>query len=254
MRNALKVLLVVALAIPTLASAAISSTKHNLTSTGPAGGAIFTDGADQCMFCHLVHDASTTKKALWARADPTAAAFSAGTTVAGTTLPATAAALGDGSKQCLSCHDGSVAVNTVASTSTTIWAATTTTSTRFTAAGNLFKLNATSLSYMASLNGQHPVGIPYPGSTVGTVSSAAAAAEYSAVKTSGCGPGVATCLNSTIANAGNATKLYGTVGAYSVECGSCHEAHKADVGGNFLNFLRVSKADTNGRCGACHIK
>ena len=68
MRNALKVLFVVAFAIPTMASAAIGNTKHNLSSTGP-GTVKFTDaGVDMCRFCHMPHNANTTQGALWARA------------------------------------------------------------------------------------------------------------------------------------------------------------------------------------------
>ena len=89
MRNALKVLFVVAFAIPTMASAAISNTKHNLSSTGP-GTVKFTDaGVDMCRFCHMPHNADTTQGALWARpssAGATAAFTPPAATAAGTAL------------------------------------------------------------------------------------------------------------------------------------------------------------------------
>jgi hypothetical protein len=104
---------------------------------------------------------------------------------------------------------------------------------------------------MATLNGQHPVGIPFAGQT----GSLAVAAEYGTAATAGCASGVPVCVvGATTPAAGAFIKLYGAAGAYQVECSSCHEPHTENVGGNFPFFLRVSGAITNGRCGACHKK
>jgi predicted CXXCH cytochrome family protein len=251
MRNALKVLLVLAFAIPTMASAAISSTKHNLSATGT--GLHFTDTtADMCKFCHIVHNASTTGTALWGRAYSATSlpAFTTATTVAGTALPQTYAALGDATTKCLSCHDGTVALNTtvnrlgtttVVAASNTIAAGTSTATTVTVGSGVGL---ASGLGYFANLAGQHPVGIPFAGGT----GSSAATNEYAAFTTTGCA-GTVNCTTS--GTGGVYIKLYGTTAATAkVECGSCHEPHKSTE----PFFLRVPGTVANARCGSCHIK
>lgn len=254
MRNALKVLLVVALAIPTMASAVIANTKHNLTSTGP-GSVKFTDtSADMCRFCHLVHDANTTQGTLWARQAPTGPAYSTpNTTADGTPLDASNGLLGAGSQKCLSCHDGTVALNTVVNnvgTQLTVAAANTAQggAAITTVGSNVFLRGGT--TYLANLNGQHPVGIPFAGQT----GSLATVNEYGTASTNTC-TGVPVCVTgATTPAAGAFVKLFGSAGAYQVECGSCHEPHTENVGGNYPYFLRVSGTIVNGRCGACHKK
>ena len=253
MRNALKVLVVVAFAIPTMASALISNTKHNLTSTGP-GTLRFTDpSADMCKFCHLVHDANTTLGTLWARPNPTGVGFTTPTTTSdGTALDPTNAALGAGSQKCLSCHDGTVAMNTVINAALVYSQVATNAISGGTVSiigGNVFLRGST---YLSTLNGQHPVGIPFAGQT----GSQAVANEYGTAQIGGCAPGVPFCVTgSTTPAAGQFIKLFGTVaGTFQVECGSCHEPHTENVGGHYPFFLRVSGATVNGRCGACHKK
>ena len=251
MRNALKVLFVVALAIPTMASALISNTKHNLTSTGPGITKFSDPSADMCKFCHLVHDANTSQGTLWARPAPTGPAYSTpNRTSDGTLLPASNATIGAGSQKCLSCHDGSIAMNVVVNSlgQTQVVANT------LVAGGNTTPVGAgvalRGFTYMASLNGQHPVGIPFAGQT----GSAAVAAEYGTASVAGCN-GTPVCVaGATTPAAGAYIKLFGAAGAYSVECGSCHEPHTENVGNNYPFFLRVSGTIVNGRCGACHRK
>jgi hypothetical protein len=253
MRNACKVLFVVALAIPTLASAVISNTKHNLTSTGP-GTVKFTDtSADMCKFCHLVHDANVSNGTLWARPNPTGTAFTTpNATSDGTLLDATNALLGAGSSKCLSCHDGTVAMNTVIN-SGGVYASvaagnTAGGGTSIVAGANVFLRGPT---WMATLNGQHPVGIPFPGQT----GSLAVANEYGTASTTGCASGVPICVaGATTPTAGAQIKLFGAIGSAQIECSSCHEAHQENIGGNFPFFLRVSGTIANGRCGSCHKK
>lgn len=251
MRNALKVLFVVAFAIPTMASAAIGNTKHNLSSTGP-GTVKFTDtGVDMCRFCHMPHNANTTQGTLWARAAPTGTAFTTPTaTAAGTALPATNAALGVASQKCLSCHDGTVALNTTVNKFGTYTQVATTAAAGAnvtTVAGNVFL--AGTMMY-SNLNGQHPVGIPFAGVT----GSSAVANQYGAASTTGCQPGVPYCVSGASAGGGY-LKLFGTaVSNVTVECGTCHEPHTENVAGANPFFLRVPTSVTNGRCGGCHIK
>ncbi len=257
MRNALKVLFVVALAIPTLATATIASTKHNLT--GVANPIHFTDtSADMCKFCHVVHNATVANSvALWARQAPTGLSFVAVNTVAGTVLnTAGNGTLGAGSQKCLSCHDGSVALNTVVNRYGTSLVASN--ASLVAPAGNTASVGAgiglTSAARYANLAGQHPVSIPFGG--LAAAGSLAPASEYGNVSTTGCATGVQICvLGATNPTAGAKIKLYGAAASATVECGSCHEPHMENVASANPFFLRVSTADgANGRCGACHKK
>ncbi len=251
MRNALKVLLVVAFAIPSMASAAISNTKHNLSSTGP-GSVHFTDtAADMCRFCHMPHNADTTQGTLWARAAPTGAAFTTpNATANGTPLPATNGALGTASQKCLSCHDGTVALNTTVNkfgTVSTVAAANTIAGGNTTTVGNGVFLRG-NLQY-SNLNGQHPVGVPFAGQT----GSSAVNAQYGTASSTGCQPGIPECVSGA-SGGGAYLKLFANGAVFQVECCSCHEPHTENVAGANPFFLRVPTSVANGRCGGCHIK
>lgn len=239
MRKLLKVLFVVAFAIPTVASANLASSKHNLTASGT--GSVKTNSTgDACGFCHLVHNAQTTS-ALWGRNNPaTTTAFAAGnTTLNGTPLPTVQ---NSATLRCMSCHDGTVAMNVVTNkngVSTTLGAFTA--NANVSAAGMLL---SPSLAYLGStgLTGQHPVQIPYAGQTGGAPTSAG----YNPATATGCLGGAVNCVSGTTDGAN--VKLFGTTGALTVECASCHEPH-TDTNGF---FLRVPTAAN--RCIACHIK
>jgi predicted CXXCH cytochrome family protein len=91
------------------ARAAITGTAHDLSGAGYGTTQI-------CIFCHTPHNASTTLTApLWNHA-ATAATF---TLYASPTLNATVEQPGAVSKACLSCHDGTVAVDTYGTTTGT---------------------------------------------------------------------------------------------------------------------------------------
>jgi predicted CXXCH cytochrome family protein len=244
MRNALKVLFVLALAIPTLASAVVEGTKHNLSTSG-TGGVKFAYAGTSCAFCHVVHNANTMT-ALWARADGTGGGYTTTTTTAGTTLPA---ATSVGTKKCFSCHDGTVALNQVVKKGALVAVLPgnySGTAGLVSAATN--RLLPASVSYFASLEGQHPVGIPYVGSTAGGVVSQAAAAGYQPALTAGCAAGITVCVTG-VATEGTKVKLFGTTTTNaSIECASCHEPHESTN----AKFLRMNSAANY--CSACHIK
>ncbi len=95
---------VAALALPT-ASAAITGSPHDLSGQGW--------GTDQiCIFCHTPHNAQTTQTVpLWNHAT-TAATF---TLYSSSTLNAVPGQPTGASKACLSCHDGTVAIDSYGS-------------------------------------------------------------------------------------------------------------------------------------------
>lgn len=236
-------LLVLAALVPGMAFGAISTTKHNLSSGGPAGNITFST-TELCGFCHVPHNANTTL-ALWARAAPTGTGYSVTTqTTAGTPLPATSAATGTGSQRCLSCHDGTVALNVSLGLAAPALLADPNTRT---SAGGGGRVLSAGPDYFATLESQHPVGIPFPGNAA----SKANTAEYGSGSTTGCSAGIALCVTGGNAN-GASIKLEGTSAANAtLQCSSCHEPHKSTV----ATFLRVDPASSvNALCGACHVK
>lgn len=240
--------------LPALAFAQITNSKHDLTYTG---NSVYTTGQKSyvtaCSYCHQPHHSSSTR-GLWIREDPTLAVYTSTNTTAGTSLPTTTARLFD-SKRCLSCHDGSIAVNEIVnypvtsagpnlSAGTTSLIGTTTTSAG--AAGAGIVNAAGSLiggpGFLPSLEGSHPVSVPY--NLSGTLPG------YYQVQTTGCAAGIAACTSNGTAGGEVSLKpntFYGTA-AYTVECQSCHDPHYATSG----VFLRP--VGGGGLCSACHNK
>lgn len=100
------------------AFAGIAGTRHDL-SGGAAGGSTFTPvgTAELCVFCHTPHAADTgaTKPPLWNRDTSALAGYTMYNSVNSTTIDGFVAANPQGSISiaCLSCHDGTVAIDTV---------------------------------------------------------------------------------------------------------------------------------------------
>lgn len=262
MRNSLKLLAALAAIAPGLASATqIGTTKHNLAASG-TGTIHFTDQSDPCVFCHQPHNTVSAAGApLWARKSPTGAAWTAATTtLAGTALPTSNSTIDAPSQRCLSCHDGTVALNVITNsqgTASTVASNLASGASSYTTAlaTNQFALNTVGSTTFTNLTGQHPVGIPFPGSTTSLGASKADPTQFGTVATTGCIAGVPTCVTGGAAStAGAYIYLYGTAGAYSVECASCHNPHQDNVSGLTPHFLRVPSSISGGTCGACHIK
>ena len=109
-------LLLALLAELAFAQALVKDTKHNLSATAitnpiraAAGGT-----TEICVFCHTPHGASTSGQ-LWNRALSTAT-YTPYTSDYLTGLGYPTAALGNSSRLCLSCHDGTVALGSVFNT------------------------------------------------------------------------------------------------------------------------------------------
>ena len=121
-----------ALGISSAAVAAISGTSHDLSSVGSS--------SETCIYCHTPHSGSTSTFApLWNRADP-ASTF---TMYTSPTMDMTVAAAPQAqSLACLSCHDGSIAVDSFGG-----------------AAGSTF-INAGAI-VGPDLSTEHPVSVTY---------------------------------------------------------------------------------------------
>ena len=219
----------VALAVFGMAGAAVaqddvSTTKHNLAL---ATNAVYqTTTAQICVFCHTPHAASTTAKPLWNRED-SAAAYQMYNSTWSSTIDMTVAGSPQGvSLACLSCHDGTVALDAFQNAPGAGGGVVGSEGYAFVGAdaGNLFP--AASFAMLgADLRNDHPISVTYDNTVTGDTAFNA--------------PG--TFTNVTLANG-------------AVECSSCHNPHDADGPANdTAMFLRGTNA-ASALCLECHIK
>jgi hypothetical protein len=202
----------------------IAGSPHDFSGAGWSGGQI-------CVACHTPHGGNTTltDAPLWNHTVTTATY----TLYSSSTLNAGALAQPSGvSKLCLSCHDGTVAIDSFGGgAGTTVMSG----------------LKAVGSAAQGSLTNDHPIGLVYD-----TALSTADGALYD--------PGT---RNVTIGSGGTRTKS-GTVAGLMLfngrlECASCHDVHNTftandgavNTGGYPL--LRVSKAGS-AICLTCHNK
>jgi hypothetical protein len=266
----------------------IADTRHNLGSgAGPAGRNTTTNTAEVCVFCHTPHGGATTSpvplwnKRLGAEGVPGGGgSYTTYDTLQLPSLDGTVAPVGSISLACLSCHDGTQAMDNVINapgsggfladgggTDGRAWAWTgptvDTATGRMTNAGDRISMLGTDLS------NDHPIGIQYCG---GGLSGTGAAISGT------CRDSDFTLPQTQVVNGnqvfwvetGGAGKQRTDMPLYQratgglgplVECASCHDPHVATgqagppttgrVSGE--TFLRVSNAES-AVCRACHVK
>ena len=256
-----------------VATAGVATTKHNLGSTGTAGNNKFGGTTEVCVFCHTPHGANVSiavPAPLWNRNFTTATAYTTYASLGTTTLDGKVATTGSVSIACLSCHDGTQAMDIMINTpgsgtdpagfpATGAWSGTNQTAGKITGA-------YTNLG--VDLTNDHPIGIQYWGGGVkfdaqnGPCNDPdfklAPNLQYS---------GAGTSTMWWVETNGNTTRELTDLPLYTrsdtttydgllltggaqpyVECVSCHDPHN-----NNTTFLRVSN---NGSviCLACHTK
>jgi len=215
------------------AYALIGNSKHDLSSGSSAS--IKSSGTDQvCVFCHTPHNAMSTQ-VLWNHKASLNSSFSWGDTAtsAGTTLPT---ALSTRSMRCLACHDGSVGLGDVSNFGGAAVSLGMTGPSGALAGNNLADPYYL-VGSAGKLQGNHPVGIPYPGQ----------AAKYNNItsgNTAGTGYNAApsAAVLFTDSSAGN--------GGKGIECGSCHDVHNSTGAEKFLWKSNAGSA----LCLDCHAK
>ena len=96
------------------ALAGIANTRHNLSTTGPGGFVGVTAGtADICVFCHTPHAANLSVAApLWNKQN-SGATYTTFSTASSSTIDGTVLPVGSVSLACLSCHDGTQAMDNI---------------------------------------------------------------------------------------------------------------------------------------------
>lgn len=201
---------------PAVSLAVVAGGPHDMTTYG---------AGTPCSFCHHPHNGTTTRL-IWAHQNSAATFTWTGTTttLAGTTLPSIATSWTGSSRFCLSCHDGTLAIGAISingsTTDATVPAGT--------------KVGAShQLATTGSLNGNHPVAIPYPLATTSAYNGVTTAVALADI-------GVAYAAAPTI------VKLYGTGTNKGLECASCHDPHTGSAGEFFLRDVASTL------CGRCH--
>jgi predicted CXXCH cytochrome family protein len=208
----------------------IANSKHNLSASGP-GTIKATSETEICIFCHIPHNAKP-EAPLWNRTVTTAAYTMYNSdylTRAGYTMPSD---VGQRSRLCLSCHDGTVAVGSV-----------------YTVRGAAGPIAMQGTGYMTSaatgylgtdLQNDHPVSINYDTGINIVFGTGLRGMELRSP---------APPINP---KPYTGVKLYGAVAGTSqglVECTSCHDPH-LDTNTKFLVVSNTYGA----LCTTCHNK
>ena len=266
------------IAVP--ASAGIANTKHNLSPSSAAGNNKATVGTDElCVYCHTPHAADTTAPVpLWNKALGSLGGYTTYATLNSGSINGQILPVGSISLACLSCHDGTQAMDNIINAPGSggydvtgggagglgyTWAGT-----RVNAAGNLIN-TPTSLAMLGKdLSNDHPIGIHYCGGGPKSATPAAACVDkdFFAPQNATINANLVWWVDTTGGAAGVRDKsdmiLYtrnfgGAIGnAPSVECGSCHDPHVETGTGTPASgqtFLRIANAGS-AVCLACHNK
>ena len=232
-----------ALTFTCLSYAGIANTKHNMSITG-TGGIKATTETEICVFCHIPHNAQPGRP-LWNH-DMPASGYTMYTSEylhrAGYTVPTglgtTTGTPGMLSRQCLSCHDGTVAVGAVYMVRGTILGTSLIAMSGVLGGG---EMPTTAPGYIGTdLTRHHPVGI-----------------EYNATINIAFGSGSRT-IELISSPTSTDMKLYRISAKDYVECSSCHDPH-IDTGYAKQKFLRDTDganlaAKISNTCSACHSK
>lgn len=209
--------LVLTLSTTAAVAAGIAGTKHDFqNATWNTGYMDNPDGGHRCRPCHAPHRSMSTTL-LWNHAQSTATytLYASSTMKAGLTQP------GGASKLCLSCHDGTVAVDNYAGKS---WMY----GNRAGAIGTAGNLGGAAVGgTSANLSDDHPIGFVYD--------TALATAKA----------GIVTPSSATLVSTG--VPLF----EGKLECSTCHDVHN---GAGFTKLLRVDNSAASGLCLKCHNK
>ena len=190
------------------AQAVLATTKHNLSVSGP-GTVKATTEAQTCVFCHTPHNASAAG-ALWNRRTPT----NTYTPYTSRTNHSVVGQPNGSSLQCLSCHDGTIALGELLSRGA---------SEIVVMAGGVTTMPAGVNNVGLNLADDHPVSFVY---------NAALAAS-----------------DGELASPATLTGKVGLDSAGRMQCATCHNPHNND-NGKFLAIANTASA----LCIVCHTK
>lgn len=247
------------------AIAGITTTKHNL-STGGTGANHLTSGtAEICVFCHTPHGAAAAgaaKPPLWNKALPSSAGYTTYSSASSSTIDGNVSLANSVSLACLSCHDGSQAMdNMINAPGSGGYNANGASPAGYTWTGAAIMPSSVAL-LGTDLSNDHPVAIQYCGGGLTgsgtTVSGTCTDSDFkngsNDVKTKQVGSTQLFWVDTGVSN-GTREKtdlpLYNNSGntGPSVECASCHDPH-SDTNATFLRVANTGSAV----CLTCHVK
>ncbi|HEY9202885.1 MAG TPA: cytochrome c3 family protein, partial [Sulfurimonas sp.] len=221
--------------------ASIVNTKHNLSVSG-TGTTKATSEGEICVFCHIPHFAQEVGKPLWNRSMPaTDYVMYDSEYLRRMGYPSIAADLGSAndtpgalSRQCLSCHDGTIAIGAVSKLRRQHDPATI----DMTGVDPDGTMIDTATGFIGTdLSNHHPVGAIYDPTISKTF-----------------GVGTRTSELKTTPDAPVKLFEYPSYSGKYVECSSCHDPHKDNS--KFLHFDSGANHAQNfvGTCTSCHEK
>lgn len=194
-----------------LFAASVQGSKHDMTQ------APYTLAGGVCDFCHTPHNGNPAYPALWNHSTTAVAAFAVYTGAGSlNSVPGQPTGV---SKMCLSCHDGTVALENYGGV---------TTGTRIIGVG---AGTSAASNLGTNLSNDHPVSMTY---------------DAALVTADGALRPITTLVPALGATATIASKM---LFAGKVECASCHNVHD----NQFTNFLRFANTNSS-LCITCHIK
>jgi doubled CXXCH motif protein len=270
----------VALLIGASAHAGIANTKHNLSPSGTGENKV-TAGTDElCVFCHTPHAADTSAPVpLWNKKLPAGTGYTTYATLNSSTIDGKILNVGSISLACLSCHDGTQAMDNIINAPGSggydatggganglgyTWAGA-----RVDATGKMINDVNTLAMLSTDLSNDHPIGIQYcgGGQSITTPTGACTDKDFNAPSTGNINGNRVWWVDTNVTGgtAGARDKsdmiLYtrdfgGTIGqGPSVECGSCHDPHVEQTAGGVAGqtFLRIANTGS-AVCLACHNK
>ncbi len=263
-------------------NSSIRNSKHDLssssTTTGPKAASTAAAADEVCVFCHTPHGADFAKGPLWNRGGTTTItnAYSNPDTMDSAVL----ASFATSSAACMTCHDGSTALDNLINASGSGGYTAGGVSRNYGAAGaTMGPIAAGVTAITGDLRDDHPIGVAYCGGflggTGGCVDSdfvvAANSGQTVAALVKNGTAGATAAVNSTVATDKYWIDTDGTTTSRSkqdltlfvraftqtvnsgnqpaVECASCHDVHNSGNG----TFLRVSNLKS-ALCFACHNK
>ena len=228
------------------AIAGVVGSKHDLTSaTGGGAAQLNSTGTDQvCVFCHTPHGSDIAAPApLWNKSLPAAGGF---TNYTSSTLDGTADIAASVSLACLSCHDGSGAMDAVLNMPGSGYNSGNIDGGAGVVMGNAAGEPVPSLG--VDLRDDHPVSVEYAG---GGLSWAAIQAGNQVSDSANDKAFIDPVYDAGTGKmtVGGTLPLYVKAAVPFVECASCHDPHD-DTN---ATFLRVSNA-ASAVCTTCHVK
>lgn len=250
--------------------AQVVGSQHDLTTGGLGQGS--TGNTDQvCVFCHTPHGSDTSAPVpLWNKVLGAPGSYTQYSTLATPSFDSQEAPVGSVSLACLSCHDGTQAMDVVLNQPG---------SGGYNPAGAqidsgaIVAMTGTPVPNLGEdLSNDHPISMQYggggasDGDTDGVFTGTLGDPDFNdpvkatinsqAIWWVDSGVGTAQVREKTDMLLYTRSDAIGGGGAVEpfVECGSCHDPHNSDnAGGTQVSFLRTSNA-ASAVCTACHTK